>query len=262
MLLAIDIGNTNIEFGVFEGKTLLRSARLGTNRDATSDEIGIFIRQFCMIHGIDYQGIEDVVIASVVPQIMYSMTNAVRKYLGKTPLVAGENIPYYVENRYDNPAQVGADRLVNVLPAVKKYGAPLIIVDFGTATTFDAISREGAYEGGAIYPGVKLSMDALAQKASKLPQVAIEAPGVVIGKNTVKSMQVGAVYGYVGAVENICRQMKKELGEDAKVIATGGLASMIAAQTNVIFAVDKTLTITGLRMIYDAYRKEQNSTEK
>ena len=156
MLLAIDIGNTNIEFGVFEGETLLRSARLGTNRDATSDEIGIFIRQFLLLHGIDHQKVEDVIIASVVPQIMYSMNNAIRKYLGKTALVVGESVPYYVANHYDNPAQVGADRLVNVLPAVKKYGAPLIIVDFGTATTFDAVSREGAYEGGAIYPGVKL----------------------------------------------------------------------------------------------------------
>ena len=256
MLLAIDIGNTNIEFGVFEGETLLRSARMGTNRDATSDEIGIFIRQFCMIHGIDHEKIADVIIASVVPQIMHSMTNAIRKYLDRMPLIAGQNVPYYVENHYDNPAQVGADRLVNVLPAIKKYGAPLIIVDFGTATTFDAVSRTGAYEGGAIYPGVKLSMDALAQKASKLPQVAIADPEVVIGKNTVKSMQVGAVYGYVGAVENICRQMKKELGEDTKVIATGGLATLIGAQTDMIDAIDKTLTLTGLRMIYDSYKKE------
>lgn len=256
MLLGIDIGNTNIEFCIFKGEELVRSARLATNRDCTSDEIGIFIRQFLGFGDIDYREIEDVIISSVVPQIMYSITNAIKKYIEKVPLITGDTVPYYVENLYDNPSEVGADRLVNAVAAAAKYHCPLIVVDFGTATTFDAISSTGAYLGGAIYPGIKISMDALFQKASKLPRVELANPHVAIAKNTVQSMQSGAVIGYVGAVENICKQMKTELGEDTKVIATGGLATLIATESTMIDAIDKTLTLDGLRLIYDKYKRE------
>lgn len=254
MLLTIDVGNTNLEFCIFGENSFKKSVRMATNRDITSDEIGIFLMQFCMINGVKAKDINDVIVASVVPQVMYSLSNAVKKYIEKIPLIVGDNVPYYIENKYNNPSEVGADRLVNAVAAVEKYDCPLIIVDFGTATTFDAVDKDGAYLGGAIYPGIKISMDALFQKASKLPRVELANPDVKIGKNTVQSMQLGAVVGYVGAVENICKHIKSELGEDTKVVATGGLASLIATETDVINTIDKTLTIDGLKLIYDKYK--------
>ncbi len=254
MLLTIDIGNTNMEFGVFEGDKLKASFRLGTNRDVTSDEVGLLASQYFMINGIDRTQVEDVVIASVVPQVMYSISNAMKKYFKRTPLVVGQNLDYGIENRYDNPKEVGADRLVNSVAAYTKYGGPLIVVDFGTATTFDAISGDGAYLGGAIYPGIKISMDALFQKTAKLPKIELVNPGMTIGKNTIKSMQAGAIYGYVGAVKNIVEMMRRELGGEAKVIATGGLSSTIGKEAHLFDAVDRKLTLDGLRMIYDRGR--------
>ncbi len=256
MILAIDIGNTNMEFGICSEDKVLAAFRLGTNRDITSDEVGLFASQFFSIQGYDRKDIEDVVIASVVPQVMYSVNNAIKKYFGKQALVVGENLPFYVENKYDNPREVGADRLVNVIAAYEKYKSPLIIVDFGTATTFDAVDSTGAYLGGAIYPGIKISMDALFQKASKLPRVELVNPGKVIGKNTVNSMQAGAIYGYVGAVKNIINHMKNDLGEDTKVVATGGFSKMIGKEAGVFDSIDKTLTLEGLMMIYKRYCDE------
>ncbi len=256
MLLAIDIGNTNMEYGFFQGEELVASFRLGTtNRDITSDEIGLMLRQFMSINGVDYTKVEDVIITSVVPQIMYSMNNAIHKYFNKTPLVVGDNIGFYVENKYSNSKEVGADRLVNAAAAYKQYGGPLIVVDFGTATTFDAIDRDGSYLGGAIYPGIKVSMDALFQKAAKLPRVEIVNPHINIGKNTVHSIQSGVIYGYVGAVRNICDIMKRELGEDTKVIGTGGLATLIGEEYK-FDTINKTLTLEGLKIIYEKYREE------
>ncbi len=257
MLLAIDIGNTNMEFGFFKGDTLTASFRLGTtNRDVTSDEIGMMIRQYMSLNSLDHNEVEDTIITSVVPQVMYSMNNAIIKYFGKTPFIVGENIDFFVPNHYSNPKEVGADRLVNTLAAYHKYGGSLIVVDFGTATTFDAIGAKGEYLGGAIYPGIKVSMDALFQKAAKLPRVEIVNPQVNIGKTTAESMQAGVVYGYVGAVRNICRIMKQDLGEDTKIIGTGGL-SVLFGREDVFDIVDKTLTLEGLRLIYERH-KEQN----
>lgn len=254
MLLAIDIGNTNMEFGVFNGAEIIGSFRLNTNRDITSDEVGLLTCQFFQGSGLDRREIDAVIIASVVPQVMYSITNAVKKYFyHKTPLIVGDNLPLDIINLYDNPKEVGADRLVAAIAAYHKYGGPLIVVDFGTATTFDAIGREGQYMGGAIYPGIKISMDALFSNTAKLPRVELVRPPRIIGRNTVSSLQAGAVYGYVGAVTNIVQTMIAELGEQTTVIATGGLAKLVGSETNLFSAIDRSLTLDGLRILYDRY---------
>lgn len=257
MLFVVDIGNTNMEFGIFEQDKLKASFRLITNHDVTSDEIGLMIRQFFSIHGISLEMIEDVLITSVVPQIVYSMKNAMRKYLNREPLIVQENLNIDIVNKYENKSEVGADRLVNAYAGYHKYGGGIIVVDFGTATTFDVIDQEGAYLGGIIYPGIKVSLDALVQKTSKLPKVEIEAPEKSIGTNTVMSMQSGIVHGYTGAVINIIRQIEQELGYHAKVIATGGLARFIGEQTDRIERIDRSLTLDGLCMIYREYQAKQ-----
>lgn len=263
LLLAIDIGNTNMEFGIISQGKLKANFRLGTNRDVTSDEVGLLTAQFFAIQGIDRADVGDIIITSVVPQVMYSISNMIKKYFGgKQPLIVGDNIPFPIVNRYDNPKEVGADRLVAAIAAYRKYGGPAIVVDFGTATTFDAVGADGAYLGGSIYPGIKISMDALFQKASKLPRVELVDPGTVIGRNTVQSMQAGAVYGYVGAVKNIVGLMRVHLGEKTRVIATGGLSKMIGRQSGLFDYIDKSLTLDGLAMIYEMYTESQRKNSK
>lgn len=254
MLLVIDIGNTNMEFGLFEGRELRHSFRLGTRHDITSDEIGLSVRQYLMVQDIDPRQLEDVVVTSVVPQVVYSVNNAVRKYLDKKALWVGADIPINLPNRYQNPQEVGTDRLVGALGAYRTYGGPLVVVDFGTATTFNAIDRDGGYLGGAIMPGVQISMKALFDRAAKLPRVELVDPGVVIGKTTTQSMQAGMFYGYSGAVMNIAGLMKQELGEDTRVVVTGGLSGMLSRGVAGIDAIDKSLTITGLRYAYEDYK--------
>lgn len=258
MLLAIDIGNTNMEFGVFDGTEMVASFRLGTNRDITSDELGLFASQFFLNSKIERTGIEDIIIASVVPQVMYSVSNAIKKYFyNKVPLIVMDNIKLDIINLYDNPGDVGADRLVASIAAHYKYGGPLIVVDFGTATTFDVIGKNGEYLGGAIYPGIKISMDALFSKTAKLPRVELIRPERVIGRNTVGSLQSGIVNGYVGAITHIIDLIRKELGADARVVATGGLAKLIGDTSDIFAAIDRSLILDGLRIIYDNYRKKQ-----
>lgn len=261
MLFAVDIGNTNMEFGIFDQDGLEVSFRLGTDRDITSDEVGLMIRQFFTIHNIDLSIIEDVLITSVVPQVVYSVKNAIRKYIGKEPLVIQENLQVDIINKYDNQHEVGADRLVDAYAAYKKYGGNIIVVDFGTATTFDVIDADGAYLGGTIYPGIKISLDALVEKTSKLPKVQIEKPEHAIGKNTIMSMQSGIVHGYTGVVINIVKEIEKELGVKTKVIATGGLAKMIGQQTDIFEKIDRTLTLDGLYMIYEDYKEKKLSAD-
>lgn len=200
MLLAIDVGNTNMVFGLYDGDKLRGSFRISTNSERTSDELGMLIAQYYHFHDIACADTTAVVIASVVPPVMYTLINAIRKYLFVQPVIAGRDVDIGIKNCYANPREVGADRLVNAVSAVRKYGKPLIIVDIGTATTFDAIDENGAYQGGAIFPGLKVAMEALFLKASKLPRVDIERPENAIGKTTVQSMQSGAVRGYVGAL--------------------------------------------------------------
>ncbi len=252
MILAIDVGNTNIVIALFDGEELKNSWRISTDKNKTSDEIGITLCQLTEHSGISAEQIDDVIISSVVPPIMHSLCNAIRKYIKCEPMVVGPGVKTGLNIKYDNPKEVGADRIVNAVGAIHKYGKPLILVDFGTATTFCAIDGNGDYLGGVIAPGVKVSMNALFERAAKLPRVEIKKPQTAIGRNTISSMQSGAVYGQAGQVDRIVAEIKKELNEDnVKVIATGGLSVLIAPESNSIDFVDKTLTLDGLRIIYD-----------
>lgn len=252
MILAIDVGNTNIVVALYDGETLKNSWRVSTDKNKTSDEIGITLCQLMEHSGVKCDGIEDVIISSVVPPIMHSLCNAIRKYIKCEPLVVGPGVKTGLNIKYDNPKEVGADRIVNAVAAIHKYGKPLVLVDFGTATTFCAIDKNGDYLGGVIAPGVSVSMNALFERAAKLPRVEIKKPQSAIGRNTVASMQSGAVYGQAGQVDRIVGEIKKELGEeDCRVIATGGLSVLIAPESETIDIVDKTLTLDGLRIIYE-----------
>lgn len=263
MLLAIDVGNTNTVFGIYREKELIGSFRLSTMEQRTSDELGMHIHMYYSFLGLKTSDTDAVIVTSVVPPVMYTLRNAIRKYIGVQPLIVGKDIDAGLVNCYDNPKEVGIDRLVNAVSAVREYGSPLIIIDIGTATTFDVISREGAYLGGAIFPGIKVAMEALFQKASKLPRVDIVRPEKAIGTNTVMSMQSGAVRGYAGAIEGIVREMKDELGcQDCKVIATGGMGRMMSEYCDSITDVNANLTLEGLRMIYEANQEKFNSLER
>ncbi|WP_026477002.1 type III pantothenate kinase [Alkaliphilus transvaalensis] len=259
MLLVFDVGNTNIVLGVYREKELVDFWRIATDKNKTSDEYGMLIHQLFQHGGLDTKEVKDVIISSVVPNIMYSLEHTVRKFFEIEPMVVGPGIKTGMNIKYDNPKQVGADRIVNAVAAYEKYGGPLIIVDFGTATTFCAISENGDYLGGTISPGIKISSDALFQQAAKLPRVELIKPGKVICKNTVNSIQSGIIYGYVGLVEYIIRKMMVEIkSKNVKVIATGGLSSLIASETEYIHVVDKFLTLEGLNIIYDRNKDEKN----
>lgn len=252
MILVIDVGNTNIVLGVYEGKKLLTYWRMGTNKEKTSDEYGMFMINLFNNEKIDPQKIEAVIVASVVPPIMYSLEHAIRKYFKTEPIIVGPGVKTGINIKYENPREVGADRIVNAVAAVEIYGKPLIIVDFGTATTFCAINSKGDYLGGIICPGIKVSAEALFQKAAKLPRIELTKPECVIGRNTVVSMQSGIVYGYIGQVDYIVKRMKKEMNEDnIKVIATGGMARLISSEAETIDEINGNLTLEGLRIIYE-----------
>ncbi len=254
MILVIDIGNTTMEFGLYEGDSLTGVFRLGSKRDITSDEVGLFVTQFFEYRKLSVSDVSDVIISSVVPQVNYSVCSAVRKYFDREPLVIGENIFCSMPNLYENPKEVGADRLVDSYAAFKKYGGPLIIVDFGTATTCEAVSEKGEYLGGIIYPGIKTSMDALYEKAAKLPKIEILKPEFALGKNTVSSMQSGAYYGYLGAIDMMVRNLKATIGENAKVVATGGFARLFAEE-KLFDYIDQRLPLEGIKMVYEDSKK-------
>lgn len=256
MLLVIDIGNTTMEFGIYDGDKSVGVFRLGSKRDISSDEVGLFVTQFFEYKQIPVEAVSDIVISSVVPQLNYSVGNAIRKYFQKEPKIIGETLFCNIVNLYENPREVGSDRLVDAYAAIHRYGAPAVVVDFGTATTCDAISAKGEYLGGIIYPGIKTSMDALYEKAAKLPKIELVRPDFTIGKNTVASMQSGAYFGYLGAVEKIVNDMKKILGEGTKVIATGGFSKLYASETDVFDFVDPSLALEGIKMIFEAAPKE------
>lgn len=251
MLLAFDVGNTNIVVGVYKGDQLITTWRMSTDKSKSADEIGIFVDQLFKYEGLSLKDVADVIISSVVPTIMYSLQHMAQKYCGKDAIVVGPGVKTGMNIKYDNPKQVGADRIVNAVAAIKKYGGPVIVVDFGTATTFCAITERSEYLGGAIMPGVKISSDALFDKAAKLTRVELVKPDRVICKNTTASIQSGVIYGYVGSVDYLVKRMKAELNwPDAKVVATGGLASLIASEAESIDLVDKFLTLDGLNLIY------------
>lgn len=255
MLLVFDIGNTNMVLGVYKDKELICNFRIGTDKSKTSDEYGVIIRQLFDYEGISLKNIQDVIISSVVPEVMHSLENFSFKYCAKEPIIVGPGVKTGINIKYENPQQVGADRIVNAVAGYEKYGGPLILIDFGTATTFCAVSQKGEYLGGAISPGIKISSEALFQRASKLHKVEIAKPKGAIGKNTTWAMQSGIVFGYAGLVDNIVSMMKEELGsDDVNVVATGGLAPLICAETKTVKIVDKLLTLEGLRIIYERNR--------
>ena len=253
MLLAIDVGNTNIVIGVFRGETLAHSWRLTTIRERTSDELGILLTDLCNRYEIRQTDISGIVIASVVPPLTQTMVAMVSEYFGRVPLLFEPAVNAGIPVLIDNPAEVGADRVVNAIAAHASYGAglPIIVIDFGTATTFDAVSAKGEYLGGVICPGPQVSADALVQRTAKLPRIDVRKPPRVIGTNTIGAMQSGLFWGYVDMVEGLVRRMKAELGGAAVVIATGGLASVVAPESTCIDRVDDELTLRGLRLVWE-----------
>jgi type III pantothenate kinase len=255
MLLVADIGNTNTVLGVFKEKQLLIDWRIATRKNQTADEYGILIRHLFSLSPLNFQDITDIIIACVVPNILPVIQEMFERYLGLSPMVVGPGIKTGIQILVDNPREVGADRIVNAVAAYDKYGGPTIIVDFGTATTFDVISRKGDYLGGVITPGITISMEALFHEAAKLPRVELIKPRTVIGKNTVHSIQSGVVYGYVSLIDGIVQRIKKELGEDAFVGATGGLADLIAPHSETIKDVDALLTLKGLQILFERNKR-------
>jgi type III pantothenate kinase len=251
MLLCIDVGNTNIVLGVFKDDTMLNHWRIRTERDMTGDELGLLINNLFVPEQFEMSGIDATIISCVVPPLLNAFKEFCQRYLHHEPLVVDPDMETGMPIKYDNPKEVGADRIVNAVAAYQKYRTGLIIVDFGTATTFDYISPEGVYEGGAIAPGITISAEALFQRASKLPRVEIFAkPKMVIAKETIASINSGLIYGYAGLVDGIVNRIKKEVGFDTTVIATGGLAPLIKSEATTIDYVEEFLTLEGLKTIF------------
>ncbi|MDR1193190.1 MAG: type III pantothenate kinase [Peptococcaceae bacterium] len=254
MLLVFDVGNTNIVMGVYQGERLLRSWRLSTDRNQTADEYGVKILAFLAQACLNPQDFDAAIISSVVPPLMPALERMMRQCFHLDPLVVGPGIKTGLPILYDNPREVGADRIVNAVAGYERYGGPLIIVDFGTATTFCVIDGQGRYLGGVISPGIGISAEALFQRAAKLPRIELVKPKHVLGRNTVASMQSGIIYGYIGLVDGIARRLIDETGGQPRVIATGGMAELVADESATIELVDDSLTLEGLRLIYNRNR--------
>ncbi len=250
MLLTVDIGNTNIMLGVFEGDELRATWHMATRIHRMSDEYAALLLNLLHYQGLDASDIEEIALCSVVPPLTATFEELFQRYFHISPLVVGTGVKTGVRIRMDNPREVGADRIVNTAAAHHLYGGPIIIVDLGTATTFDTVSKEGDYLGGAIAPGIETAAEALFMRAAKLPRVELVRPERAIGTSTIAAMQSGIVFGYVALVEGMVARIQKELGEKAKVVATGGYAELIAKETSVIDVINPTLTLTGLRLIY------------
>ncbi len=259
MLLTIDVGNTKMEFGVFEGEALRGSFRLKTDPVRTSDEIGLLACQYFQRFGLEPGAVEAVVVASVVPPVMYTLNSAIIKYFGKRPLLVDEDLDPGLPYGIKSDERLGADRAVACVAAIEKYGAPVLVLDFGTATTLDAVSREGTYLGGCIAAGVRLTTEALFQKTARLPNVELAMPDTVLGGTAVGQIQAGAVMGYIGSMEYLIRAAKGEMGypEGAvKVVATGGLSHLVAENTDMIDVVDPSLVLDGIRILYERTKAE------
>lgn len=258
MLLAIDAGNTNIVFALFEGQALKTRWRIATDPRRTADEYAVWLVQLMEIEGVRSSQIDQVILSSVVPRAIHNLTVLSEKYFGLSPLIAGEGeVQWGIEIDIDEPRSLGADRAVNAIAAHTKYPGDLIVVDFGTATTFDVVDFNGAYKGGIIAPGINLSLDALVGNTAKLPRIAIEAPrsDSVVGRNTEDQMLIGVFWGYVAMMEGLIARIRSEIGRPAKVIATGGLAILFDEHTNIFDAVDAELTLEGLALLAERARR-------
>ena len=268
MLLAFDIGNSNTVLGVFRDGELLTNWRIETDSHKSADEYGMLVSQLFRYDRLNMEDVDDIIISTVVPSVLYTLEHMSLKYFGCKPIVVESGVKTGLIIKYDNPKQVGADRIVNAVAAVNKFGGPLIIIDFGTATTFCAVTDKAEYLGGTIAPGLKISSEALFEKTAKLPKVELDEPGHTICKNTIESMQSGLIYGHMGLVEYMVREMKRELSaivgpdKEIKVVATGGLASMIAGGVDCIDVVDKMLTLEGLEVIYQKNKKPCRHAQK
>lgn len=259
MILVLDVGNTNIVLGVYKQNDLIMECRLSTDSRRTSDEYGIQVKELFDLHNLSINDIEGVIISSVVPNIMYSLEHMIRKYFKTNPVIVGPGVKTGINIKYDNPKEVGADRIVNAVAAHEIYKKSLIIIDFGTATTFCVITQNGDYLGGVICPGMQIASDALFERAAKLPRVELSKPKNIICKNTVSSMQSGIIYGYIGQVDYIVNKIKKEMKDlnesEPLVVATGGLSNLIYECSTTIDIVNPILTLQGLKIIYEKNMK-------
>ncbi|WP_409343909.1 type III pantothenate kinase [Paenibacillus sp. MBLB4367] len=251
MILVVDVGNTNIVLGLYEKEQLLHNWRLSTNRSATADEYGVMFYNLFQLAGIRMEDIDGVIISSVVPPLMFVLEQLCSKYIKKTAYIVGPGIKTGLNIRIENPREVGADRIVNAVAGLELYGSPLIIVDFGTATTYDYLDQHGQLLGCAIAPGIGISTEALYQRAAKLPRIELVRPKSTVGRNTIAAMQAGIIFGFAGQVDGIVERIREEFGTDPKVVATGGLAQLIASESKTIQLVDPLLTLQGLRIIYE-----------
>ena len=256
MLLTIDVGNTNITLGVFDGEKLFGTFRITTGIDRTSDEYGIVISDILRRNGIQREKIQDAIIASVVPKVMHSLVSGVIKYFDINPVIVGPGIRTGIKIVTENPRQIGADRIVDAAGAYELYGGPVLVLDFGTATTYDLVDGEGAFVSGVTAPGIRTAAKALWEDAAKLPEIEILKPDSILAKETITSMQAGLVYGQIGQTEYIVKHMIEESGyENVKVVATGGLGSIIAKETDCIDVYNPNLTLQGMRFIYDKQKR-------
>ena len=251
MILTMDVGNTNIKTALFDGKEMVKYWRMSTNIKSTSDEYGIRLSSMFQHEGISTSEVEGIVVSSVVPTINFTIEHMLQNYFGRTPLLVAPGVKTGINIRYENPRELGSDRIANAVAAYEEYGGPCIFIDFGTATTFGVVDKDGSFLGGTICPGIKLSSEALVTGTAKLPRFELTRPENVIGRTTLTNLQSGMYYGYVGLVRNIVRKIKQELGEEALVVATGGMALMIADESKVIDKLDGLLTLKGLRLIYE-----------
>ncbi len=256
MILVIDVGNTNITFGVYEKERLVTTFRMMTKQPRTSDEYGISLRELLRSNNVGTDDIEGVIIASVVPNIMHALTGAIVRYMGHSPIIVGPGIKTGIRIVTENPREIGADRIVDAVAAYEKYGGPVLVLDFGTATTYDLVTEDGCFTAGITAPGIRISAKALWEDTAKLPEIEIKKPESILAQETISSMQAGLVYGQIGQTEYIVAQVKKESGySDLKVVATGGLGRLISEETGAIQIYDSALTLDGLRIIYEKNKK-------
>ena len=258
MLLAIDVGHTNIKYGVFDGEKLVASFRVSSRLSRTADEYGSVLVNLLLDKNIKKSDIEGIIISSVIPPLNYTITHMCEYFFEKTPLMVGPGIKTGLNIRVENPKEVGADRIVNSVACYKKYGGPVVLIDFGTATTFNVIDQNGTFLGGVIAPGIKTSLEGLVNSTAQLPMIELVSPKSAIAKTTDTNMQAGIIFGFAGLVENIIKKIKTEMKlEEIKVVATGGLGEIIAKEVKAISKVDRTLTLEGLKYIYDLNKSQE-----